>query len=74
MHTTKPLACQRHLFELPDDVSYLDAAAWSPLPRQVRSAGEAGLLTKSRPWAHSRDDDAVWAERTRAAAARLIGA
>jgi len=68
------LACQRHLFDLPDHVSYLDAAAWSPLPHPVRAAGEAGILAKARPWAHSRDDDAVWAERTRAAAARLIGA
>ncbi len=74
MHTIEPLACQRHLFEMPDDVCYLDAAAWAPLPRQVRIAGEAGILSKSQPWAHSRDDDAIWAERARAAAARLIGA
>ena len=74
MHTVEPLACQRHLFELPDDVSYLDAAAWAPLPRSVRAAGEAGILSKSRPWAHGRDDDAAWAERARAAAAGLIGA
>ena len=50
-----PLPCQRHLFEVPDDISYLDAAAWSPLPRSVREAGEAGLLVKSRPWAHPRE-------------------
>lgn len=74
MHTAEPLACQRHLFELPDDVSYLDAAAWAPLPRTVRAAGEAGILAKSQPWAHGRDGDAAWAERARAAAARLIGA
>lgn len=72
--TVGPLACQRHLFELPDNVSYLDAAAWSPLPGAVRAAGEAGILAKSQPWAHSRDDDAAWAERARAAAAGLIGA
>ncbi len=74
MHIVEPLACQRPLFELPDDVSYLDAAAWSPLPRSVRAAGEAGILAKSRPWAYSRGEDAAWAERARAAAARLIGA
>ncbi|KMO26476.1 aminotransferase V, partial [Methylobacterium indicum] len=66
------LPCQRHLFEIPDDVSYLDAAAWSPLPLVVREAGETGLLVKSRPWTHPRE--AVQAERARAAAARLIGA
>ncbi len=68
------LACQRHLFDLPDHVSYLDAAAWAPLPHPVRAAGEAGILAKAQPWAHSRDDAAAWAERARAAAARLIGA
>lgn len=72
--TVEPLACQRHAFELPDDVSYLDAAAWAPLPCAVRAAGEAGILAKSRPWAHPRDADAAWAERARAAAAGLIGA
>ncbi len=48
--------------------------AWSPLPHQVRRAGEAGILSKSQPWLHSRDDVTRWAERTRAAAATLIGA
>ncbi len=74
MHTAEPLACQRDHFEMPDDVSYLDAAAWSPLPHAVRLAGEAGILSKSRPWLHSRDDDTAWAERARAAAAALVGA
>lgn len=74
MSPVTPLPCQRHLFEVPADVSYLDAAAWTPLPRQVREAGEAGILTKSQPWAHSRDAAAAWAERARVAAAKLIGA
>ena len=74
MDTAAPLACQRHHFEMPDDVSYLDAAAWSPLPRAVRLAGEAGILSKSLPWLHARDDDTAWAERARTAAATLIGA
>jgi selenocysteine lyase/cysteine desulfurase len=65
---------QRHLFEVPADVSYLDAAAWSPLPRSVRAAGEAGMLFKSRPWDHPRAAIPAMAERARAAAARLIGA
>lgn len=68
------LACQRHLFELPEGVSYLDAAAWSPLPRAVRAAGEAGILAKSRPWDHSRADFPHRTERARALAAYVIGA
>ncbi len=70
----EPLACQRHLFDVPDHVSYLDAAAWAPLPHAVRAVGEAGIISKSQPWAHSRADAAVWAERARTAAAGLIGA
>ncbi len=72
--TAELLECQRHLFEVPADVSYLDAAAWSPLPRVVREAGETGILAKSQPWAHSRDAISTWAERARAGAARLVGA
>ncbi len=74
MSTAEELPSQRHLFEVPPEVSYLDAAAWSPLPRAVRAAGEAGILTKSRPWEHPREAIPAWAERARAAAAGLIGA
>ncbi len=69
-----PLPCQRSLFEVPGHVSYLDAAAWSPLPRAVREAGEAGIGAKARPWAHERGDVDLWTQRARVAAARLIGA
>lgn len=72
--TVEELPCQRHLFELPDAVSYLDAAAWSPLPQTVRAAGETGLLTKSRPWDHPREAIPACVERARTAAAGLIGA
>ena len=71
---SKRLPSLRHLFEVPADVSYLDAAAWSPLPRVVRAAGEAGILIKSRPWDHPRTAFPALAERAREAAAHLIGA
>jgi selenocysteine lyase/cysteine desulfurase len=74
MHEVDPLPCQRHLFELPDDVCYLDAAAWCPLPHAVREAGERGMLAKRQPWAFPRDEFSAWPERTRAAAAALVGA
>lgn len=74
MIAASPLACQRRHFEIPEDVSYLDAAAWSPLPQVVREAGEAGIRAKSRPWAHPRSDFAHQTERARTAAAALIGA
>jgi selenocysteine lyase/cysteine desulfurase len=68
------LPCQRHLFDLPREVAYLDNAANGPLPLAVRQAGIDGMDTKFRPWAHDRDADEAWAERCRAAAAALIGA
>jgi selenocysteine lyase/cysteine desulfurase len=74
MNPIVPLPCQRALFEIPDSVSYLDAAAWSPVPRPVREAGEAGLLVKRQPWAHPREAVPAEAERARRAAAALIGA
>ncbi|MBV9812592.1 MAG: aminotransferase class V-fold PLP-dependent enzyme [Acetobacteraceae bacterium] len=74
MDEPEPLACQRHLFELPDHVAYLDGAAWSPVPLPVRQAGEAGMLAKSEPWRRSPESGEAWAERARAAAAGLIGA
>ena len=68
------LACQRDAFEIPREVAYFDSAAYSPLPRVVRAAGEAGVETKARPWETGRSEDGAWAERARGAAARLIGA
>jgi selenocysteine lyase/cysteine desulfurase len=68
------LASQRHLFDIPRDVAYFNAAAWSPLPLAVAEAGRVGVERKSHPW----DVDAALSgrviERARAAAAKLIGA
>ena len=74
MNQTPSLASQRALFEIPEGIAYLDAAAYSPLPRSVRAAGEVGVASKSHPWAVPRSEAANWGMRARAAAARLIGA
>ncbi len=68
------LTSQRHLFEIPRDIAYFEAAAYAPLPMAVRRAGEAGVAAKSHPWCHPRDHDQNWVDRTRIAAADLIGA
>ena len=70
---TQSLPSQRHLFELPAEVAYLNAAAYVPLPRSVRAAGEEGVLTKSYPWKMNWADGDARAERARAAAAALLG-
>jgi len=35
------LPCQRALFDIPRDVCFLNAAAWSPLPLAVQEVGRA---------------------------------
>jgi selenocysteine lyase/cysteine desulfurase len=44
------LASQRHLFDIPDEVAFLNCAYISPLPKASLMAGEQGLRRKSRPW------------------------
>jgi selenocysteine lyase/cysteine desulfurase len=67
------LESQRHVFEIPDDLAYFNAAAYVPLPRSVRAAAERGVLTKSYPWTMQWEATDALAERTRTAAAALLG-
>lgn len=46
----EPLAPQRHLFDIPDGVSYLNCAYFSPKPHVVLEAGRRALTTQSHPW------------------------
>ena len=41
---------QRHLFDLPDDVAYLNCAYMAPLMHSVVEAGIRGARRKARPW------------------------
>ncbi len=70
---TQPLPSQRHLFEIPDEVAYLNAAAYVPLPRAVREAGQLGVTTKSFPWNMGATHGTAISERARTAAASLLG-
>ena len=69
-----PLPSQRHLFDIPDDVAFLNCAYMSPLPKPTVAAGEAGLRRKSRPWTVAPADFFTGSETVRAAFARLINA
>ena len=66
------LACQRHLFEIPDDVAYLNCAYMSPLMKTVVEAGYRGLLRKAHPWELTPDQFFTGAEDFRVVAARLL--
>lgn len=45
-----PLPCQRHLFDIPDEVAYLNCAYMSPLSLRVTEAGQRAVARKARPW------------------------
>jgi selenocysteine lyase/cysteine desulfurase len=69
-----PIPCQRHLFDLPDEVAYLNCAYMSPLLRRAVEAGAAAAARKARPWTISPADFFTDSERARELFARLLGA
>ncbi|MGA2002735.1 MAG: aminotransferase class V-fold PLP-dependent enzyme [Terriglobales bacterium] len=66
------LPCQRHLFDIPDDVAYLNCAYMSPLLKPALAAGTAGLARKSHPWELTADQFFTGSEEFRAVAARVL--
>ncbi len=67
------LPCQRHLFDIPDHVAYLNCAYMSPLMKPVLEAGTAGLARKAHPWELTPDKFFTGADEFRTTAAQLIG-
>jgi selenocysteine lyase/cysteine desulfurase len=68
------LPCQRDQFDIPDGVTYLNAAAMSPLPKVALAAAAEAAIAKAHPWEMSMAALTPVIERARAAAASLIGA
>lgn len=68
------IPCQRRLFDIPEDVSYLNCAYMSPLPLAGRDAGEAAILRKCRPWTIQSEHFFADSEAVRALVARLLAA
>jgi selenocysteine lyase/cysteine desulfurase len=66
------LPCQRHLFDIPDDVAYLNCAYMSPLMKTALEAGTAGLARKAHPWEITPDKFFTGSDEFRATAAQLI--
>ncbi len=69
-----PIPCQRELFDLPDDVAYLNCAYMSPLLRRAAEAGSEALRRKAQPWTITPADFFTDSERARTLFARLLGA
>src|SRR5205814_6518348 len=68
------LSSQRALFDMPREVCFMNAAAWSPLPLASQEAGRAAVGRKGQPWKLPDGFQADQYERARKAAAALIGA
>lgn len=66
------LTCQRHLFDIPDNIAYLNCAYMSPLMRSVVEAGNSGLHRKAHPWEITPEHFFTGAEAFRATAASLL--
>jgi selenocysteine lyase/cysteine desulfurase len=66
------IPCQRHLFDIPDDVAYLNCAYMSPLMKPVIEAGIAALARKAHPWEITPDKFFTGSDEFRTAAAQLI--
>lgn len=50
------LSTQKHLFDLPEEVTYLNIAAQSPLFKSAAKAGKEGIRQKSLPYLITIDD------------------
>lgn len=68
-----PLPSQVHLFDLPDAVTYLNCAYFSPTPLPVRAAGLRAVTASASPWETGPADFFEPAERLRESVARLVG-
>ncbi len=63
---------QRHLFDIPDDVAYLNCAYMSPLMKSVQQAGHNGIAVKAQPWTLGQEDFFTRSSNARALFARLV--
>ena len=68
------IPCQKHLFDIPDDITYLNCAYLSPSLKKVTEAGIQGVSVKAHPWKLKAIDFFQETEVGRELAAGLMGA
>jgi len=68
-----PLGSQRDLFDVQDEIAYLNTANMSPLLRSVREPGERALARRAAPWTIAASDWFSDVERLRNALAGVMG-
>ncbi|PHZ83970.1 aminotransferase class V-fold PLP-dependent enzyme [Paremcibacter congregatus] len=66
--------CQKHLFDIPVDVTYLNAAYMGPIMTEAAEAGQAAVAVKRRPWVMGVDDFFDPHDRACSLMADMIGA
>lgn len=71
---TRLLACQRALFDIPEDVAYLNCGYMAPLMHRVVAAGEGGVRRKQQPWTITPPDFFELPNKARKLFAQIVGA
>jgi selenocysteine lyase/cysteine desulfurase len=68
------LTCQRNLFDIPADVTYLNSAYMGPMPISVQQASQAALQLRVQPWNLQPNDFFSPGEQARSKIGQLINA
>ncbi|MCF6195420.1 MAG: aminotransferase class V-fold PLP-dependent enzyme [Emcibacter sp.] len=74
MSSPSALTCQRHLFDIPADVTYLNAAYMSPILKEAAALGQVSVAKKMHPWDIAVPDFFGPPNRACALMAQMIGA
>jgi selenocysteine lyase/cysteine desulfurase len=67
------LSDQRHLFDVPDDVAYMNSAYFGPRLKSVAEAGEGAMQLTGTPWKVGPSDFFEPVERLRSTVGALLG-
>ncbi len=67
------IPCQRDMFDLPENVAYLNCAYTTPLLKAAQEAGRTAIQAKANPWTITSADFFTTAETARELFARLVG-
>ncbi len=65
---------QRHLFDIPESIKYLNCAYMAPLMHSVVDKGIAGVQLKQRPWEIGKDEFFLLPEAVKREFSKLINA
>lgn len=68
------IECQKHLFDIPDGVTYLNASYMGPITKRAAEIGRAAVEQKLNPWSIAVSEFFDLPSRVYDLSARLIGA